>query len=137
MCNTEISKALLYFFILLSWLFNWKTEMVLFASHQAVLKGGGEMALANEVQYMGNFSNTKCNESPAICLKKSQDNVNLLEEMMIFNKPGKKSALELNPADTCCFCRWNECTHVCRQCLTFIDGMEGTNHSSGEPHPGL
>lgn len=90
MCNMEISKALLFFIIILfSWLFNWKTKRVLFASHQAVLKSGGEMALANEVQYMENFSNTKCNESPEICLKKSQDSINLLEEMMLFNKPAK------------------------------------------------
>lgn len=52
------------------------------------------------MKYMGNFSNTKCNESPAICSfkreKKSQDNVKLLEEMMIFKKKtAKRNAFEL------------------------------------------
>lgn len=45
MCNTEISKEPLSLSLSFSWLFNWKTEMVLFASHRAVLKGGGEKGL--------------------------------------------------------------------------------------------
>lgn len=65
------------------------------------------------MKYMGNFSNTKCNESPAICSlkkKKSQDNVKLLEEMMIFKKKtAKRNAFELRGVDRDCFCRWSEC----------------------------
>ena len=60
MCNMEISRVLLLFFCFFPWLFNWKTEMVLFASHRALLKGGGERAFTNEVQQKVNFSNTKC-----------------------------------------------------------------------------
>ena len=45
MCNMEISRVLLLFFYFFPWLFNWKTEMVLFASHRALWKGGGEELL--------------------------------------------------------------------------------------------
>lgn len=67
MCNMEISRVLLLFFCFFPWLFNWKTEMVLFASHRAVLEGWGERAFTNEVQQKVNFSNTKCKGSPTIC----------------------------------------------------------------------
>lgn len=45
MCNTEISERCLLTRSLFSWLFNWKTGTVLFASRQAALKGGGEEEL--------------------------------------------------------------------------------------------
>lgn len=65
MCNAEISKAPL--FLLSCFFFHarsvGKPKMVLFASHQAPLKDGGERVFANDEH--GN--NTGHNESPAVC----------------------------------------------------------------------
>lgn len=65
MCNTEISKALLFSFF--RGCSAGKLKWFLFASHRAVLEGGEEGAFTNEVQWDSNFGNTRCSESPAIC----------------------------------------------------------------------
>lgn len=71
MCNAEISKgcflSLFSFFFFFHGCSAGKLKWFLFASHGALLKGGGERASTNEVQRDVNFSNTKCSESPAVC----------------------------------------------------------------------
>lgn len=87
--------------------------MVLFASHQAMLKGRGERVFANEE--MGGFSNTNRSESPAICFafflkkkKKSQNGASLHRRVMVLNKR-QRGTEELAVRY---FCRWKECTSL-------------------------
>lgn len=136
MCNTEISKALLFFFF--HGCSAGKLKWFLFASHGAALEGGEEGAFTNEVQWDANFGNTRGSESPAMCFcfkKKSKLRTRqcstLPEEVMVFSQEtAKRNTLRWGSQVAWCFShRRNERWPLTGMARSFFSPyIEGIDH---------